>query len=152
MSTNVSSSVTLVLSIFVPTFWIAFFLITAIALSTLDTLRFGGFSSFGIKAALWLFVLLGFFAFKYTLMRLKRVEMDEDHMYVTNYFKTVRYTYESIEKVVPIDLGIFPLMKVVLKQKGRFGRKVFFIPSKARLLSAIQHYPRSAKAFGSSSI
>ena len=152
MSINVSSSITLFIAVFIPTLWTAFFLLLAIAVSFLDNLRFAGLSSLYIKVGLWLFVLVGFLILKFTLMRLKRVDMDEGHMYASNYFKTVRYTYGSIDRVVPIDLGVLTLMKVVLRQKGRFGKTLFFIASKPRLLAAIQQYPKSSRAFGGPSI
>ena len=151
-ATNVSSNITLFFAVFIPTLWIAFFSIIALAFTLSDVIRFPGFSPTAIKVAFWVFLLLGILFFRFTLMKLKRVEMDSDYLYASNYFKTLRYTYDSVEKVKPIDLGVLTLMKVVLWKKGKWGKNIFFVASRPRLLSAIQQYPKSGKAFGAPSI
>ena len=125
---RVSSSSTLFLKIFLPTVWIVFF-----GAFTLFII-FGAGRNFpdipGIRIGAVLFYAAGLLLLYFTLLRLKRVEMDDDHVYVTNYFKTYRYTFQSVTRIQEIDMLLLTLVILTLAEKGAFGRKIAFVRRK----------------------
>ena len=88
---RVSSNLTLLFKIFIPTAWIAFFTPMTIAFLIAEraNLPFGGGTvvRIGFLVGFLLFLLLIY----YLLLPLKRVELAQDGIYVSNYFKTYRY-------------------------------------------------------------
>ncbi len=78
-------------------------------------------------------------------MQLKRVDMDEDFMYVSNYFKTFRYTYPSIEKIKERDFLLFYTIHVHLKEAGEFGKKIVFISRSKKLDRYLKAHPKVAE-------
>ena len=78
-------------------------------------------------------------------MQLKRVDMDEDFMYVSNYFKTFRYTYPSIEKIKERDFLLFYTIHVHLKEAGEFGEKIVFISRSKKLDRYLKAHPKVAE-------
>ncbi|MDH5580219.1 MAG: hypothetical protein OEZ09_17355 [Betaproteobacteria bacterium] len=62
-----------------------------------------------------------------TVLRLKRVECAEDFLYVTNYFKTYRYSYESIASTRTTHLLIAQIVTVRFRDRTSFGRRIYFI-------------------------
>lgn len=123
---RVSSSWTLFYKVFIPTVWIAFFGALMMFIVFMDSM--GAVSAhIWVKLGLFLFFLTGFAMLWYTLMDLKRVEMAEDAFYVTNYFKTYKYTYKSLEEVKERDLLVMYITTFKFIDKTAFGRKIFFI-------------------------
>jgi hypothetical protein len=116
------------LRFFVPIIWIVFF--GAISLAMVFHKGFQNAMA-EIHAALVpgliVLYLLTVGALALTLMRLKRIECDELFLYATNYFTTVRYPYHQIKEIREQSLFGVPLVDVELKQKGVFGRRLFFI-------------------------
>lgn len=88
-----------------------------------------------------LFYLSGLALFYFTLLDLKRVEMDPDFVYVTNYFKTVRYPYHNIERVEISKFLFFSTASLYLREPGTFGRRILFIPSLFRLRDFLESHP-----------
>jgi len=76
------------------------------------------------------FLLVGISLFYWLFMRLKRVDVDNDFMYVTNYFKARRYPYHNIEKMVEKQYLMFRPVTVYFKEAGTFGKKITFLSSK----------------------
>ncbi|MBP7184541.1 MAG: hypothetical protein KBA06_03455 [Saprospiraceae bacterium] len=65
--------------------------------------------------------------------QLHRVEADDKFMYITNYFKTIRYQANDIEKII-LKKGFFSSKAyVVLKSKGVFGQMIRFRPNQPHL-------------------
>lgn len=131
MSTRVSSNLTLVLKIFLPTLWIAFFGLLTLAIffsSGEENLLFGD----------WTFKLgvLGFFAiflaFIYkTIMKLLRVEFAEDTFSASNYFETHQYQYEDVEEIKEYNLIFKTLVQIKMKGLTKYGQSLYFLKSKA---------------------
>jgi len=131
---NVSSQLTLFFKVFIPVIWISFFgtiggflVLSSDGQTSNLAMAFGqtkfsliiiGFLSLGI-------VLLYFF-----LMRLKRVELDKDFLYATNYVKHFRYPYHNIDHLVMKRFLLWRPTKVVLKTPGKFGKRFTFLASK----------------------
>lgn len=126
---RLSSNLTLALKIFIPIFWTT--LLTACSLAAwfgperyfewvnLSSLRWG----------LLLTLLMAVLLFRFVFWPLKRVESDDVHIYVSDYFKTARYRWDS--DVVALHqerfLLLFPVAFLELKGKGSFGRKPYFL-------------------------
>jgi hypothetical protein len=127
---RVSSTWTLFLKIFLPTFWIVFFSAFAGIAIFLESETIPYFGTFSFKAGSVLFIFAGLVVLYFSLVRLKRVEFGNEKFFVTNYFKTYRYSYESIEKITEIDMVLVCVTFIHFFQKTAFGKKVFFIKRK----------------------
>ena len=130
---QLSSNWTMAFGIFFPTLWLAFFgtFLIAIVLTDKDSIGTWSINSlrFGLAAFVGIFVLI----FWKTLFRLKRIDADNEFVYVTNFFKAVRYPHADIEKI-EIDKGLmFTFGTVVLRGEGRFGKRILFLCSRRRL-------------------
>lgn len=126
---RVSSNLTLVLKVFIPTLWITFFslLTVAIVLAGEDNFYF---SQWHVKvAAVIMFIL--FLAFLYfTVMRLLRVEFGEGVFSASNYFKTLQYNFSDVEDINEYDLIFKKLVRIKMKGKTQFGKSIYFLASK----------------------
>ncbi len=141
---RVSTSATLILKFFIPTFWIIFFGLFLGGMFVVDFESLGSIPALYIKviaSVLYFSILLLFWM---TIMSLKRMEMDEEYLYVTNYFKTFRYSYPSIEKVSQGDYIFFKTLSFHFKESGSFGKKVTCIQSQKLFGDFIKDHPRIA--------
>ena len=129
---RVSSQSTLFFKIFIPVFWVVFF--TGFTLLSVIFLRESA-DLFGKKwypiTALF-FLVCGTTVLYFTLWKLKRVEFGKEGFYVSNYFKTYRYTYDSISTIKEADWLIFIVVSLSLFKKGKMGSKISFIASRKR--------------------
>lgn len=142
---RVSTNFTLFLKFFLPIFWIVFFGAFAIVLWTEDRIPTGALSIGTLRMTMTLFFLIGATILFFTLMRLHRVEMDEAFIYVTNYIKTARYPYHQIEKITEVDFLILSTVTIHFKNKGIFGKKATFIPSRYRFQGFLNQHPEIVK-------
>ncbi len=141
---RISSNLTLFLKIFLPTLWVAFFGAFTLAIVLSNVEQFPLFNFFYFKLGLAAFFLTGCTLFYFTFFQLKRVELDKQYLYASNYFKTYRYSYDSIEKITERDLGIFHLVKTHLKEPGKFGKRITFILDEAMLNDFLEKTPEVA--------
>ncbi len=140
MSTQrISSNATLALNIFFPVFWLVFFGSLTFAVFAYDgtaNLPFGT-----LKWILLAIFLSGAVILYFTLLKLRRVELDEDHLYVTNYFKTYRYPYASVENT-HISTFLFLTVAIIrLRERGKLGRNVNFVMAKQLYDDFVRRYP-----------
>lgn len=144
MSYRVSSNLTFILKIIIPTIWTTFFGLFVIAFFTVDPeqapILHNPVFKWGFLAGYLTFV--GFLLL--TFMRLLRVEYDAEAIYVTNYFKTVRYTWDSIDHIKSYNLGIVKLISIRLRDKGQFGKKIRYIAARTRLQDILAETPSIA--------
>lgn len=129
---RLSSNITLVLKFFIPILWVTFFGLLGIVITIVDPETVGLLGQPMYKTIYF----VGFFVFLlflyFTLIQLKRVEYDrDDHLYITNYFKTIKINVGNIASLNRINLGITELITLRLKQKGRFGKKIHFISKRS---------------------
>lgn len=127
---RVSTNATLLLRIAVPVMWISFFgAFTFMALiMRIDEVPM--MQSIYFKMGLLIFFLTGLAFIRFTFFRLKRVDMSTDHFLVTNYLRTYRYTFDSLQDIDELDFLLFKIVKLTLREKGSFGKKIYFLPSK----------------------
>ena len=141
---RISSSASLFLKIFFPTFWLVFFGSFTIAILISSDEKDPIFGSIYFKIGVILFFLMGALILYFTFMQLKRVEFDREYLYVTNYFKTVRYKLEDIEYISETNLVLAHLGHVHLKAPGIFGRKFTFLQSRQKFEDFVKGDPLMA--------
>ncbi len=129
---RLSSSATLGLKVFIPTLWIVFFGTLSLAILISGPDKSPLFRNWMFKGGVILFFTLGLLVLYYSLIQLQRVELDHKHLYVSNYIKTYRYTFDSIEKLSVQDLYLFRLGIFTLKTRGALGRRIFFLQSRQK--------------------
>lgn len=144
---HVSSSSTLFLKIVIPTVWIVFFGVFTLAMWFSRNEPVGSFSPLTFNIGLTLFFIIGVSLLYWSLMRLKRVEMDHESVYVTNYFKTYRYSWDSVEKIEESDYLFFKSVHLHLKKAGNFGKKMTFVASQKRFNEFIAEHTELIKQF-----
>lgn len=141
---NVSTNLTLFLKIFIPTFWIVFFGLFTVSTYVKD-IYIGSLTPWLFRLTCTLFFLTGLALLYFTLMQIKRVDMDETYLYVSNYFKTIRYPYSLVEKVDERDFLFFHLIHIHFKQKGQFGKKIVFLSRGKKLDRFLRSHPDIAR-------
>lgn len=120
---RVSTNLTLVYKLFIPTFWFALF-----GSATLATLVYNDDQFSKLTMVL---IFLGSLAMMYfTIFQFKRVEMGEDAFYATNYFQHFQYPYSNVEKITHQNYFVLRTATIHLKVPGSFGKKIIFVPSK----------------------
>ncbi len=138
---RISSNLTLIFKILLPSLWISFFGLFSIALFFRSSESIDLLSTTKFKIIFISCVLL-FIAFMYfSVMQLKRLDMDKQFFYVSNYFKTYRYKYIDIEKMTESDFLFFKTLKIRLRQKGKFGQNLIFLLSYKRYEKFIKENP-----------
>ena len=142
MTRQLSSSWTLGFRIFLPTFWIAFFGTFFLTTLFTDKDQIGQLSMNGLRWGLLVFIVVFMLIFWKTVLRLKRVDADKEHVYVTNYFKNVGYLHQYVEKIELSKGIIFNYGTLVLKEKGRFGKRILFLASRKRVEIFIAENPQ----------
>lgn len=138
---RVSTNFTLLLKIFLPIFWSVFFGAFTIALWLEDHVVTGSLPIEQLRIGMTVFFLIGVLLFYFTVAQLKRVEMDEEYVYATNYFKTARYPWRDVEKIEEKDYLVLSTAHVYLKEKGSLGKKITFIPSQYRFQGFLNNHP-----------
>ncbi|MBK8502838.1 MAG: hypothetical protein IPL46_11810 [Saprospiraceae bacterium] len=141
---RISSSASLFLKIFLPTFWLVFFGIFTFAVLISGASNAPIFGGWVFKAGVLGFFIIGALILYFTLMQLKRVEFDLHHLYITSYFKTVRYPLEDMDFIAETNLGVAHLGHIYLKAAGIFGRRITFLQSRQKFEDFIKADPGMA--------
>ncbi len=122
--TRLSSSMTLFLALFVPVFWMVFFgSFVFFSWLTADEdlpLRSPDHFRWTVTA---IFLVFGFLIYNY-LLKLRRVELEEDMIYVTNYFRTTRIPISRITKIDHKNFLGLKYATIQLDFKSSFGQKI----------------------------
>ena len=138
---RVSSQLTIVLRIALPTIWFTAILATLVMLTWAVRGRAGLFSNPYIWLGIIFVIGSGFVFVRFLLWRLYRIDMDGEHLYVSNYFKTFKYPYSEVVSIM--DAGILKdrIYRITLKSKGSFGQKLYFVASKVLWLDFKEEHP-----------
>ncbi len=144
---QVSTSLTLFLKIALPIIWTVFFLTFNMAVWKLDIANFGPIPIENFRIGLLFFLLLGIALLYWSVMRIKRVEMDKEYVYATNYFKNYRYPWHNIEGIEERDFKLFRSIHIKLKEPGKFGKKITFVASRRKFNSFIKENPNLFERF-----
>lgn len=126
---HLSSNATLFWKIFVPFFGTVFLtgLVLAFLLIDADDLYLPVpiWAARVTAVVLWLGWL---YLITRTIWRLKRVDVDDTHVFVTDYWTTVRYPWQDVERYEEKKRMGKPVVNFHLKASGRFGQIISFLP------------------------
>lgn len=147
MMRRISSSATLGLKLFFPTFWIVFFGAMTVAFLIAGSSKAPILGSSWFKLGVVGFFLIGILFLYVTVFRLKRVELDHEFVYVTNFFKSYRYPFHQIEKLTVSDYTLFKTGHFYLKTAGSFGKRVTFLQSKQKFEDFVKSSPELMDAW-----
>lgn len=139
---RLSTNLTLFFKFFIPVFWLVFFGAFLAAIFIYGDELASGFSSLSFRLGAVAFYLSGLVLFYFTLFPLKRLEADAEFLYITNYFKTLRYSWDSIEEIKESKFLFFTLGTVSLKEKGLLGQHHRFIASNRNYRQFWTEYPQ----------
>ncbi len=130
--TNVSSILTLALRIFLPTFFIVFYglLMTVSLFSKEEYIASLPMSYFRIFSITMFFATLIIIYF--TVFKLRRVELDSNTVFISDYFKQAKYPYQNIKNIEEHNYMLFKTVTINLEQSGIFGNRITFVPSGRR--------------------
>ena len=129
---QLSSSWTLILKIFLPVLYIAFFGTFVMVVWFTQKIP-PSVSGNTFRISLTLILLVGLFLFYKTVFRLHRLDMDDTYIYVTNYWTNRRYLRTDIEAIASEKIPFFRLGRLKLKGEGFFGKEILFLSKKALL-------------------
>lgn len=124
MKRELSSKQTFFLKIILPIFFIAIF--TAAILVIVFSSKKGE-----ILPIIIVFPLIGLFgisAMYFTVMRYKKVSIDDEFLYVSNYRKEIEIPVSNISDVTEIKWVRTRPITIHLKTESEFGRKIIFTP------------------------
>lgn len=144
---QVSTSLTLILKIFIPVFWTTIVFAFTMAVWFLDTSMFAGMPIQTFRYGITIFLLIGIAFFYFTVLKLKRVEMSETHIFATNYFKNFKYPWSNVENIEERDFVIFRTIHVVLRKPGTFGKRITFVASRRKFNTFIKENPHLFERF-----
>ncbi len=138
---RLSSNLTIFLKIFIPIFYIVFFgsfLVGSLIVSVHDApVLANPIFRLSYAAVFLIFIALLYFSF----MKLKRVDADKEHVYINNYLKTYRYSWDDVEKVTSRNYGLFRTMRIYFKSKTSIGKKISFLPDTPLIKAFILENP-----------
>ncbi|PHI20751.1 hypothetical protein CEQ90_06790 [Lewinellaceae bacterium SD302] len=139
---RLSSNATLFYKIFLPVFWTTVVLLATLALWLAPEHYFGGLPLESLRWAMLLLLVAGSATFWLLFWPLKRVEANNEYVYVSNYFKAARYRWDTdVERLSERNLLLFRFGILELKGSGLFGSSVRFLVSKKLLESFRNDYP-----------
>ncbi len=131
---------TLLLTLFIPTISLVMLGLTAIA-TIFSEDYLGPFPSLSFSKYFFLIIFILYFLLIYfTILRLKRVELSQDQILVSNFFKTYAYRFSDIESLKRLNFILFKLWIIKLKYKGKFGRRIPFILNKVQMNYSLEYF------------
>jgi hypothetical protein len=143
---RLSSNTTLFLKIFLPVFWTTIVLMMTLVSWFAPDHYFGGLPIESLRYAFLLVLVAGSATFLLLFWPLKRVESDGEYIYVSNYFKTARYSWEQDVEGFYQQRHVFYRQSVIeLNGVGTFGRKIRFMASKRLLADFRERFPGKIK-------
>lgn len=138
---QLSSGATLFLRLFLPTVWTVFFGSFMVMGWFWDDPFIGPFPIAGYRWVTSAFVASGLLTIRLTVWKLRRVDADADHLYVSDYFRTLRYPRTGVHGITLSPLGPLLLARITLAAPGRMGKVIWFLPAKRRLKAFLDNNP-----------
>lgn len=126
---RVSTRLTVFLKFFFPTIWIVFFGTLTLIILVSDNIVISGYSQSMFRLLVLAFFLTGTGFLYYAFMSLKRVDMDNQYMYVTNYLKAFKYPFHNVASIREKDFILFKAVTVIFREEGSFGKRITFLTS-----------------------
>lgn len=145
---RLSSNLTLMLKLFIPIFWTVFFGAFVVAAFVTNPIEAPQFANETFRIQSLIFVIIGVLFFAFTFLRLKRVDGDDESIYVSNYFKTYKYSLDSIESITIYNHLILKAAHLRFNGKTTFGKKIIFIPFLSNLKKYAEKHNISIVKYG----
>lgn len=142
---QISSSFTLFLKIIFPTSWFMFFGLFGLGAIFLNDGRNALLASNYFILGYTIFFIVFAIIIYLTCIQIQRVDMDSNYIYITNYFKTYRYDYQSIESISMQNWLVFTTAKITLKEKGKLGQRIHCLIRKKVFLEFVAENRSSFK-------
>ena len=127
---RLSSNLTLFFKLFVPTGWVSFFGLFALVIFLVDTTDKPLLASVNFRIGFMAFFVIFLTIIYFTIFQLKRVETEGGFIFVTDYFKTIKFPIENIDRISTLNLFLVKVVWLHLKTKGNFGKRIPFIAKK----------------------
>jgi hypothetical protein len=124
---RLSSNFTLFFKLFVPTGWLSFFGLFGLVIFLVDTTDQPFLSSQAFRTGYVVFFLIFLTLIYFTIYQLKRVEQENGFIFVTDYFKTIKFSFNNIARISTLNLGFFTMVWLHLNAKGVFGKRIPFL-------------------------
>jgi hypothetical protein len=124
---RLSSNTTIFWKLFFPTFYISFFGLLLLVSYRADPTDIPLLSNIYVKSTMTIIYIAFITLMWFTIMNLKRVEEDQDYIYVTNYYNTYRYLKTDIQSIATKDYSIFKVTTLTMKDITKMGKKIRFI-------------------------
>ena len=131
---------TLVLRIALPCIYLSFFGLFILSIFLLDT-NIALLSNPIFRGVSILVYILFIAIFYFTLWKLRRVEYLGEQFYISNYFKNYRYDLNGVDHLKIYNLGIATIGRIALKEKGAWGKHIYFLAKSTNLESFRSKYP-----------
>lgn len=142
MRNNVTSSTTIFWKFFFPTFCIVF--VTVITLGIIfSDIKPTSLPKNAFSTLLLVILFLQIVLFYFSIIKLKKVEMDQDFIYITNYFKWFKYPYHNIDRIIERDWVLAKVITLKFKEPGHFGKKIFFLANHRKLNEFLENNPEA---------
>lgn len=139
---RLSSNATLFLKIFLPVFWTTVVLMITLALWYAPEHYFGNLPLESLRYAMLLVLIAGSATFWLLFWPLKRVESDGEFIYVSNYFRTAKYSLSRDVESFSQQRSLFFRQSVIeLNGIGSFGRHLRFMASRRLLADFQKRFP-----------
>lgn len=130
---QISSSWTLFNRIFFPTFFLVFFGVGNLAFWFVNFENYMMSNLLFYRVLFMAMFLVGLIVFYNTSWKLKRIDIDDEFVYVSNYFKTARYSFDMIETIKEkMSFTNNKSVYITLVLPGTFGQVIRFKPDKIR--------------------
>ena len=138
---RLSSNFTLFFKLFIPTGWLSFFGLFGLVIFLVDTSDKPLLASQGFRVGYLVFFLIFMTLIYFTIYQLKRVEQENNHMFITDYFRTVKFPFENIKHISTMNLGLFTMVWIHLNTKGAFGKRIPFLAKRTKFKDFVAKYP-----------
>lgn len=139
---RVSSQGTIFIRIAIPTIWLT----TIFSLIVLLLLAVQGKAQIFSNPIVWLVFLIilgsGLAFIYFVLWRIYRVDMDDEAVYVSDYFKTYRYPFSDIAGIRESKILPGRVFIIELKSKGSFGKEMAFLASQKLWKEYLLEHPQ----------
>lgn len=126
----VSSRWSLSLKLLMPSFWFCFFGGATIALfcMPLDNIQ-EPFTPMSARLIMLSFVVSSAAVYYMVFFSIKWVALDTEKIYVSNFFKSFQYSYESVKSVEETKFLIWSKVRIKFHESGAFGDNIVFFSS-----------------------
>ena len=112
---RISSNLTIVFKLFIPTFWVTFYGLLTLFIIFMDAETSPLFSSMQAKILVAVVFILFAVLIYFTLFQLLRFDASSDHFLISNYFKTFKYKFEDVASISTTKFLFINLLKINMR-------------------------------------